>query len=145
MNVSTFNHETTSNLEKERHFHPDHFIDIEVRAPQTHGAGLRMYTDYEIVCKTNIPLFPFKESTVRQRYSKFESLKFKLEENDYEIKVPTLPGKVLTNRRFSNHVIEERRQKLERFLQILCNNITLIQEYEEAKANMIIKFIQGKY
>lgn len=103
-----------------------------------------MYTDYEIVCRTNMPLFNFKQSTVRRRYSKFESLKFKLEENDYEIKVPNLPGKVFTSR-FSDKVIEERRQKLERFLQILCSNITLIQEYEESKANLIVKFIQGKY
>lgn len=27
----------------------------------------------------------------------------------------------------------------------LCNNIDLIQDYEEAKARMIIRFIQGKY
>lgn len=64
-----------------------------------------------------MPTFKFKESSVRRRYSRFESLKFKLEENDYEIKVPNLPGKVLRNR-FSHQVIEQRRQGLERFLQM---------------------------
>lgn len=76
-----------------------------------------MYTDYEIVCRTNLPMFNQQYSIVRRRYSKFESLKFKLEENDYEIRVPNLPVKVLRNR-FSHKVIEERRQSLERFLQL---------------------------
>ncbi|KAI9486274.1 MAG: sorting nexin-3 [Benjaminiella poitrasii] len=141
MKVSTLCTETNTTIE-ERKGIPDSFIEIEVRAPQTHGHGFRMFTDYEIVCRTNLPMFYFKESTVRRRYSKFESLKFKLEENDYEIKVPGLPGKVLTNR-FSDKVIEERRQKLEKFLQILCSNIQLIQDYEVSKARMIVKFIQG--
>ncbi|KAI8098096.1 Phox homologous domain-containing protein [Gilbertella persicaria] len=96
---------------------PDSYLEIEVRAPQTHGTGFGMYTDYEIICRTNSPIFQFKQSSVRRRYSKFESLKFKLEENDYEIKVPNLPGKIFTNR-FSDKVIEERRQKLEQFLQM---------------------------
>ncbi|KAI7900939.1 Phox homologous domain-containing protein [Cokeromyces recurvatus] len=116
MKVSTLNTNTNNTIE-ERKGIPDSFIEIEVKAPQTHGKGFNMYTDYEIVCKTNLPMFHFKESTVRRRYSKFESLKFKLEENDYEIKVPNLPGKVLTNR-FSDKIIEERRQKLEKFLQM---------------------------
>ncbi|CEP12271.1 hypothetical protein [Parasitella parasitica] len=141
MKVSTLRQETTI---QEIKGIPDSFLEIEVRAPQTHGTGFGMYTDYEIVCKTNMPMFNFKESVVRRRYSKFESLKFKLEENDYEIKVPNLPGKIFRGR-FTDKVIEERRQKLERFLQILCSNITLIQEYEESKANLIVKFIQGKY
>ncbi|KAI8646684.1 Phox homologous domain-containing protein [Parasitella parasitica] len=141
MKVSTLRQETT--IEEFKGI-PDSFLQIEVRAPQTHGTGFGMYTDYEIVCKTNMPMFNMKESVVRRRYSKFESLKFKLEENDYEIKVPNLPGKIFRGR-FTDKAIEERRQKLERFLQILCSNITLIQEYEESKANLIVKFIQGKY
>ncbi|CAO3642260.1 unnamed protein product [Mucor hiemalis] len=140
MKVSTY---TQAPIE-ERKTLPDSYLEIEVRAPQTHGSGFGMYTDYEIVCRTNNPLFLSQESTVRRRYSRFESLKFKLEENDYEIKVPNLPGKVFKNR-FSHQVIEKRRQGLERFLNILCNNIDLIQDYEEAKARMIIRFIQGKY
>ncbi|GAA5803610.1 sorting nexin-3 [Helicostylum pulchrum] len=140
MKVSTYRQEAI----EERKGIPDSYLEIEVRAPQTHGTGFSMYTDYEIVCKTNMPLFKFKQSTVRRRYSRFESLKFKLEENDYEIKVPNLPGKVFKNR-FSHQVIEERRNGLERFLQILCGNISLIQDYEETKATMIINFIQGKY
>lgn len=29
---------------------PESFLEIEVRNPMTHGAGRKMYTDYEIVC-----------------------------------------------------------------------------------------------
>ncbi|CAG8723454.1 14506_t:CDS:2, partial [Acaulospora morrowiae] len=30
---------------------PENFLEIEVRNPQTHGFGRKMFTDYEIVCK----------------------------------------------------------------------------------------------
>jgi hypothetical protein len=29
---------------------PESFLEIEIRNPMTHGAGRKMYTDYEIVC-----------------------------------------------------------------------------------------------
>ncbi|KAI8374874.1 Phox homologous domain-containing protein [Blakeslea trispora] len=116
MHVSTLIKTTAEPIEETKGL-SDSSIEIEVRAPQTHGTGFGMYTDYEIVCRTNNPIFQLKQSSVRRRYSKFESLKFKLEENDYEIKVPNLPGKVFKNR-FSDQIIEERRQKLERFLRM---------------------------
>ena len=34
---------------------PENFLEIEVRNPQTHGYSRKMYTDYEIICRTNIP------------------------------------------------------------------------------------------
>ncbi|KAG0075506.1 Sorting nexin-3 [Podila epicladia] len=51
---------------------PENFLEIEVRNPQTHGIARKMFTDYEIVCRTNIPAFKLKSSTVRRRYSDFE-------------------------------------------------------------------------
>ena len=36
---------------------PENFLEIEVRNPLTHGYGLNLFTDYEIVCRTNIPAF----------------------------------------------------------------------------------------
>ncbi|KAG8757678.1 Sorting nexin-3 [Ceratobasidium sp. 423] len=32
---------------------PESFLEIEVRNPQTHGFGRKMYTDYEIMCKAS--------------------------------------------------------------------------------------------
>jgi sorting nexin-3/12 len=34
---------------------PESFLEIEVRNPMTHGAGRKMYTDYEIVCMVSYP------------------------------------------------------------------------------------------
>ena len=91
-----------------------------------------MYTDYEIVCrvpspyfhcvkitnlKTNIPAFKLKSSSVRRRYSDFEHFRDILERESSRVSIPPLPGKVFTNR-FSDDVIEHRREGLERFLQM---------------------------
>jgi hypothetical protein len=38
---------------------PESFLEIEVRNPMTHGAGRKMYTDYEIVCMVRLPLLHF--------------------------------------------------------------------------------------
>jgi hypothetical protein len=38
---------------------PESFLEIEVRNPMTHGAGRKMYTDYEIVCMVSLPLLHF--------------------------------------------------------------------------------------
>jgi hypothetical protein len=65
---------------------PENYLEIEVRDPRTHGEsqnalfkdvmrwehwradfGRKMYTDYEIVCRTNIPAFKVKYSSVRRR------------------------------------------------------------------------------
>jgi len=100
---------------------PESFLEIEVRNPQTHGFGRKMYTDYEIVCKTNIPAFKLRHSLVRRRYSDFEAFRDILEHESTRVNIPPLPGKVFTNR-FSDEVIETRREGLERFLSIVAGH-----------------------
>jgi sorting nexin-3/12 len=100
-----------------------------------------MYTDYEIVCKvrrlcdkerdkeltpafspqTNIPAFKLRHSLVRRRYSDFEAFRDILERESTRVNIPPLPGKVFTNR-FSDEVIESRREGLERFLSIVAGH-----------------------
>lgn len=53
-----------------------------------------MYTDYEIVCMTNIPAFKLKHSVVRRRYSDFEAFRDILERESTRVNIPALPGKV---------------------------------------------------
>ena len=43
---------------------PESFLEIEIRNPMTHGAGRKMYTDYEIVCMVR-PLSP-SHATVQE-------------------------------------------------------------------------------
>ncbi|KAJ1985509.1 Sorting nexin-3 [Dimargaris cristalligena] len=100
---------------------PENFLEIEVRNPQTHGFGRKMYTDYEIGCRTNIPAFKLKQSAVRRRYSDFEWFRDMLERETSKVNIPPLPGKVFTNR-FTDEVIETRRLGLERFLQIVAGH-----------------------
>lgn len=80
-----------------------------------------MYTDYEIICRTNIPAFKIKHSLVRRRYSDFEHFRDILERETSRVTIPQLPGKVFTNR-FSDEVIENRRDGLERFLQMYIDD-----------------------
>lgn len=100
---------------------PENFLEIEVRNPMTHGVGRGMYTTYEIVMRTNIPAFKLKSSTVRRRYNEFEAFRDILERESARVTIPPLPGKVLTNR-FSDDVIEHRREGLQRFLQIVVGH-----------------------
>ncbi|KAI9138462.1 Phox homologous domain-containing protein [Paraphysoderma sedebokerense] len=100
---------------------PENFLEIEVKNPQTHGFGRKMYTDYEIAVKTNIPCFKLKQSVVRRRYSDFEWFKSYLERECLNVNIPSLPGKIFTNR-FADDVIEERRKGLERFLIIVAGH-----------------------
>lgn len=94
---------------------PENFLEVEVRNPLTHGYGRKMYTDYEIVTRTNIPAFRFRYSTVRRRYSDFEYFRDILERETTRVNIPALPGKVFTNR-FTDEVIESRREGLEKFI-----------------------------
>ena len=80
-----------------------------------------MYTDYEVVCKTNIPAFQLRHSVVRRRYSDFEAFRDILERESTRVNIPPLPGKVFTNR-FSDEVIEARREGLERFLTVVAGH-----------------------
>ncbi|KAM0280144.1 hypothetical protein ACHAQH_004216 [Verticillium albo-atrum] len=100
---------------------PENFLEIEVRNPRTHGMGRSMYTDYEILCRTNIPAFKLRASSVRRRYSDFEYFRDILERESARVTIPPLPGKVFTNR-FSDDVIEGRRAGLEKFLKIVVGH-----------------------
>jgi sorting nexin-3/12 len=97
-----------------------------------------MYTSYEIVCKTNIPAFKLKHSIVRRRYSDFEYFRDILERESTRVTIPPLPGKVFTNR-FSDDVIEHRREGLQRFLQIVAGHPLL-----QTGSKVLASFIQGE-
>lgn len=100
---------------------PENFLEVEVRNPLTHGVGRKMYTDYEIITRTNIPAFKLRYSSVRRRYSDFEYFRDILERESTRVNIPPLPGKVFTNR-FTDEVIEGRREGLERFLQVVAGH-----------------------
>jgi sorting nexin-3/12 len=96
-----------------------------------------MYTDYEIQMVTNIPAFKLKQSTVRRRYSDFEHFRDMLERESARVTIPPLPGKVFTNR-FSDDVIEHRREGLQRFLQIVVSHPLL-----QTGSKVLASFVQG--
>ncbi|GAA5991390.1 hypothetical protein JCM11641_004616 [Rhodosporidiobolus odoratus] len=100
---------------------PENTLEIEVRDPRTQEFGRKMYTDYEIVCRTNIPAFRVRYSSVRRRYSDFEAFRDILERESQRVNIPPLPGKVFSSR-FSDEVIEHRREALERFIQIVAGH-----------------------
>ncbi|KAK2805583.1 hypothetical protein FQN50_006098 [Emmonsiellopsis sp. PD_5] len=114
---------------------PENFLEIEVKNPQTHGTSRNMYTSYEIVCRTNIPAFKLKHSVVRRRYSDFEYFRDILERESARVTIPPLPGKVFTNR-FSDDVIEHRREGLQRFLQIVVGH-PLLQTGSKVLASFV--------
>ena len=116
---------------------PENFLEIEVRSPRTHGMGRHMFTDYEIVCRTNIPAFKLRHSSVRRRYSDFEFFRDVLERESARVTIPPLPGKVFTNR-FSDDVIESRRAGLERFLKIVVGHPLL-----QTGSKVLAAFVQG--
>lgn len=109
----------------------------QVRNPRTHGIGRSMYTDYEILCRTNIPAFKLRQSSVRRRYSDFEYFRDILERESARVTIPPLPGKVFTNR-FSDDVIEGRRAGLERFLKIVVGHPLL-----QTGSKVLAAFVQG--
>ncbi|TVY53550.1 Sorting nexin-3 [Lachnellula cervina] len=117
---------------------PENFLEIEVRNPRTHGMGRNMYTDYEILCRTNIPAFKLRHSSVRRRYSDFEYFRDILERESARVTIPPLPGKVFTNR-FSDDVIEHRREGLQRFLQIVVGHPLL-----QTGSKVLAGFVQGE-
>ena len=96
-----------------------------------------MYTDYEIVCRTNIPAFKLRASSVRRRYSDFEYFRDILERESARVTIPPLPGKVFTNR-FSDDVIEGRRAGLEKFLRIVVGHPLL-----QTGSKVLAAFVQG--
>ena len=58
---------------------------------------------------------------MRRRYSDFEAFRDILEHESTRVNIPPLPGKVFTNR-FSDEVIETRREGLERFLGVVAGH-----------------------
>ena len=96
-----------------------------------------MYTDYEVICRTNIPAFRLRHSSVRRRYSDFEYFRDILERESARVTIPPLPGKVFTNR-FSDDVIEHRREGLQRFLQIVVGHPLL-----QTGSRVLASFVQG--
>ncbi|GAA5832867.1 hypothetical protein JCM5353_003735 [Sporobolomyces roseus] len=100
---------------------PENGLEIEVRDPRTQEFGRKMYTDYEIVCRTNIPAFRLRYSSVRRRYSDFEAFRDLLERESTRVNIPALPGKVFSGR-FTEEVVEQRREGLERFLVVVAGH-----------------------
>ncbi len=98
-----------------------------------------MYTDYLIECRTNIPAFRLRASLVRRRYSDFEAFRDLLERDSARVTIPPLPGKVFTNR-FSDDVIETRRDGLQRFLQIVVGHPLL-----QTGSKVLVAFVQGEW
>lgn len=97
-----------------------------------------MYTDYEIYVITNIPAFKLKQSSVRRRYSDFENFRDSLERESARVTIPPLPGKVFTNR-FSDDVIDHRREGLQQFLRIVASHPLL-----QTGSKVMASFVQGK-
>lgn len=118
---------------------PENFLEIEVRNPITHGLGGHLYTDYEIVCRTNIPAFKKKNSSVRRRFSDFVAFRKILEQETTRVIIPPLPGKILLNsNKFNELNIEKRRQGLEKFLTTVSGHPLL-----QTGSNTLIDFIQN--
>ncbi|KAJ2818224.1 Sorting nexin-3, partial [Coemansia erecta] len=75
-------------------------------------------------------------SMVRRRYSEFEWFRDRLERETSRVTIPPLPGKVFTNR-FDEQVVEDRREGLERFLQIVAGHPLL-----QTGSKVLVAFIQ---
>ncbi|CAE6456018.1 unnamed protein product [Rhizoctonia solani] len=86
---------------------PESFLEIEVRNPQTHGFGRKMYTDYEIMCKAS-PQPPRSHNPTHIALDEYPGLQ-------------ATSFHLFTNR-FSDEVIEARREGLERFLNIVAGH-----------------------
>ena len=76
---------------------------------------------------------------MRRRYSDFEYFRDILERESTRVTIPPLPGKVFTNR-FSDDVIEHRREGLQRFLQIVAGHPLL-----QTGSKVLASFIQGEF
>lgn len=109
-----------------------------MRNPRTYGVGRDVFTDYEIVCRTNIPAFKKRNSKVRRRYSDFEKFRKILEQETTRVIIPPLPGKILLKANKFNEVnIEKRRQGLEKFIVIVSGHPLL-----QTGSKTLIDFIQ---
>ncbi|WPK24401.1 hypothetical protein PUMCH_001674 [Australozyma saopauloensis] len=102
--------------------------------------GREQYTDYKIVCRTNIPAFKKRESAVRRRYSDFVAFRKMLEQELNRVVIPPLPGKILLSlNKFNDLNIESRRQGLEKFLTIVSGHPLL-----QTGLPTLVDFIQNE-
>lgn len=115
-----------------------HSTNFKVRNPQTHH-GREVFTDYEIVCRTNIPAFKKRTSNVRRRYSDFVSFRKMLEQESTRVIIPPLPGKILFSlNKFNDLNIESRRQGLEKFLTVVSGHPLL-----QTGSSTLVEFVQN--
>ncbi|SCW01422.1 LAFE_0D12222g1_1 [Lachancea fermentati] len=125
---------------------PENFLEIEVTDPKTHFPqtdNRGMYTDYAIICRTNLPSFNKRSSVVRRRYSEFELFrKCLIKElsisNHPKIVIPHLPGKILLSNRFNDESIEERRQGLNKWMNAVAGHPLL-----QSGSNVLVRFIEN--
>lgn len=132
----------------EMYAEPENFLEIEVINPKTHRTSTtdnssEMFTDYEIVCRTNLPSFGTHPSVIktRRRYSDFEFFKKCLIKeialaNHPPVMVPSLPGKIILGNRFSDDLIEERRKGLNKWLQGIAGHPLL-----QSSSHVLVRFI----
>ncbi|EDO17275.1 hypothetical protein Kpol_538p35 [Vanderwaltozyma polyspora DSM 70294] len=127
---------------------PENFLEIEVIDPKTHIPNPNdtrgMFTDYEIVCRTNLPSFNKRISRVRRRYSDFEFFRKCLVKelslmNHPKVVIPHLPGKILLTNRFNNEVIEERRIGLNKWMQSVAGHPLL-----QLGSKALVRFIENE-
>ncbi|CEP64869.1 Snx3p LALA0_S14e01112g [Lachancea lanzarotensis] len=125
---------------------PENFLEIEVANPKTHlphNDQRGMYTDYEIICRTNLPSFSKRLSNVRRRYSEFELFrKCLLKElslsSHPKVVVPNLPGKIILGNRFSDEVIEERKEDLNKWMNAVAGHPLL-----QTGSKVLVRFIEN--
>ncbi|SCU79929.1 LAME_0B00980g1_1 [Lachancea meyersii CBS 8951] len=126
---------------------PENFLEIEVANPKTqfpHNDQRGMFTDYEIICRTNIPSFSKRLSSVRRRYSEFELFrKCLLKElslsSHPKVVVPNLPGKVILGNRFSDDLVEERKQDLNKWMNSVAGHPLL-----QTGSKVLVRFIENE-
>mgnify|MGYP001082397988 CR=1 FL=1 len=138
--------DTSSSKHKQQSFsdiygEPENFLEIEVKNPQTHQLTRgEIFTDYEIICRTNIPAFKKRYSKIRRRYSDFVAFRKILEQESTRVIIPPLPGKILLNsNNFSDINIEKRRQGLEKFITVVSSHPLL-----QTGSRSLIEFIQNE-
>ena len=133
---------------------PENFLEVEIINAKTHysqesnsrdGSITPQYTDYEIVCRTNIPCFKKKVSKVRRRYSDFDYFRKCLikelavsgNKASSKIAVPSLPGKIYLSNRFNGDTIEKRRLELQEWLGFVAGHPLL-----QTGSKVLVRFVQ---
>ncbi|XBW37592.1 hypothetical protein QEN19_003173 [Hanseniaspora menglaensis] len=139
---------------------PENFLEIEIKSARTYyqdnffitiDATSSRSDHYEIICRTNIPLFKKKISKVRRRYSDFVYFKKCLlkelalniantgstSSNSSKINIPSVPSKMVLNNRFNEELILLRLAELENWLQIVVGHPLL-----RSNSKVLKRFIQ---